>query len=147
MLFRTHFLFGFFVWAILERFVEMPFFVLVFVLLGVIFVDLDSCSSKVGRKFWFLSWVFRHRGFLHSLVGCLFFSVLVGLFNLWSGFGFFVGYVSHLILDCFTKMGISFFWPFKFKVRGFVRSGSWVEDILFVLLLFSDILFVVYKFL
>jgi len=147
MLFRTHMLFGLVCYFLLSYFVEMPVFVLMFVLLGSVFVDIDSCSSKVGRRFWFLSWFFRHRGFLHSLIGALFFSTLIGLVNLWVGFGFFVGYISHLVLDCFTRMGLRLFWPFGFKVKGFVKSGSWVEDVLFVLFLFLDIFFLVYIFL
>ncbi len=123
----------------------MPFWVLGFVLLGSVFVDIDSCSSKVGRRFWFLSWCFRHRGVLHSLVGCLVLSCVVGVFNRWLGFGFFVGYMSHLILDCFTKMGLKLFWPFGFKVKGFVKSGSWVEDVCFVLLLLVDVWFIFEK--
>ncbi|NPE26379.1 metal-dependent hydrolase [Methanococcoides sp. SA1] len=147
MLFRTHVLFGVISFFILDLVLEMPVYVLIGVLVGSVFVDLDCLKSKVGRRFWFLSFWFRHRGFLHSLIGALIFSSVVGLFDLWIGFGFFVGYVSHLVLDCLTWMGVRLFWPFDFKVRGFVRSGDWVEDVLFVLFLFSDIVFVVYKFL
>ena len=139
MLFRTHVLFGVLVWFILDRFVEMPGFVLGFVLLGSVFVDVDSLKSKVGKRLWFVAWFLRHRGFLHSLVGCLVLSSVVGLFNLWAGFGFFIGYVSHLVLECFTCMGLKVFWPFGFRVRGFIRSGSWVEDVLFVLVLLLDV--------
>jgi len=139
MLFRTHFVFGLFVWFILERFVEMPFFVLGFVLLGSVFVDIDSFKSKVGRRVWIFSWFLRHRGFFHSFVGAVFLSLVVDIFNRWAGFGFFVGYISHLFLDCFTKMGVALFWPFDFKIRGLVRSGSWLEDVVFVLLLLSDV--------
>jgi inner membrane protein len=144
MLFRTHVLFGILTWFILERFVEMPRFVLVFVLLGAVFVDIDSWNSKVGKRFWFLSLFLKHRGVIHSLVGCVFFSLVVGMFNLWGGFGFFVGYISHLVLDCFTKMGVRLFWPFKFRIRGFVRSGSWMEDVVFVLVLLADVSLVFY---
>jgi len=147
MLFRTHALFGLVCYFLLCYFVEMSVFVLVFVLIGSVFVDIDSCSSKVGKRFWFFSWFLKHRGFLHSLVGALFFSALVGLVSLWAGFGFFVGYVSHLVLDCLTRMGLKVFWPFGFRIRGFVRSGSWVEDVLFVLFLGLDVFFLVYIFL
>ncbi len=147
MLFRTHVVFGLACYFLLSYFLEMPVFVLGFVLLGTVFVDVDSCSSKVGRKFWFLSWFFRHRGVLHSLLACVFLSLIIGFFSLWAGFGFFVGYISHLIMDCFTKMGIKLFWPLKFRVKGFVRSGSWLEDVVFVLFLILDICFVFEKFL
>ena len=146
MLFRTHVLFGLFCYFILDIFIEMPFFVLVFVLLGAVFVDVDSYSSRIGRRFWFLSWFFKHRGVLHSLVGAVILSLFVGMLSLWAGFGFFVGYVSHLFLDGFTNRGIGLFWPFRFRAKGFVRSGSWVEDVVFVLILFADILFVFCKF-
>ena len=144
-MFRTHVLFGILVWLILERLLEMPFFVLGFVMLGSVFVDVDSCSSKIGKRLWFLSWCFKHRGVLHSLLACLVLSLVVGAFSLWAGFGFFVGYFSHLFLDSFTKMGIKLFWPFVFRVTGGVGSGGWVEDVLFVLFLFGDVLLVVYK--
>lgn len=140
MLFRTHLVFGIFCFFVLERFVEMPVFVLGFVLLGACFVDIDSLNSKIGKRFWFLSWFFRHRGFLHSLVGCLVLSLIVGGFSLWAGFGFFIGYLSHLVLDCFTLAGVRLFWPFGRKVKGFIRSGNWAEDIAFVLVLLGDIL-------
>ena len=123
------------------------FFVLFGVLLGSIFVDIDSSSSKVARRFWLFSWLFKHRGVIHSLFACLFLSSLVGMFNLWFGFGFFVGYISHLLIDCFTFAGIRIFWPLKFKVKGFVKSGGWVEDVLFVFLLVLNILFALHKFL
>ncbi|HDL02299.1 MAG TPA: metal-dependent hydrolase [Candidatus Pacearchaeota archaeon] len=135
MLFRTHVVFGLVVWLVLSFFIKMPVFVLGFVLLGSVFVDIDSCSSKIGKRFWFLAWFLRHRGVLHSLVACIVLSLVVGVLNLWMGFGFFIGYVSHLVLDCFTRRGIGLFWPFDFRVRGFVRSGSWVEDVIFVLIL------------
>lgn len=140
-------MFGFFCWIVLSFVLEMPFWVLAGVLLGLILVDLDSCKSKVGRKFWFLSWVFSHRGIMHSLVGCFVVSAGVGMINLWFGFGVFVGFVSHLVLDVLTLQGVKIFWPFDFRVRGFVRSGGIFEDIFFVLVLLVDIIFGVYKFL
>lgn len=143
MLFRTHVLFGVFVWLILERVLEMPAFVLAGVLVGAIFVDLDSCSSKIARRFWFVSWIFRHRGVLHSLMVCLGLSLVVGVFSLWLGFGFFVGYSSHLILDCLTLRGVALFWPLGWRCRGFVRSGGLVEDVLFVVLLGAVLVLVV----
>jgi inner membrane protein len=121
----------------------MPIWVFGFVLFGTVFVDIDSWNSKVGKKFWFLSWIFVHRSMLHSLVAGLFLSLMVGIFSLWGCFGFFVGYVSHLFLDCLTVQGVRLFWPLGFRVKGFIKSGSWVEDIIFVLLLFSVVYFFV----
>jgi inner membrane protein len=141
MLFRTHLVFGLVCWFLVGAFVEVPGFVLGFVLLGAIFVDIDSHKSKIGNRFWLrpMQWFVRHRGFFHSLVGGLFLSLIIGAFSLWAGFGFFVGYVSHLVMDSFTPMGVVLFWPFKFRIRGFVKSGSWVEDVMFVLFLLLGI--------
>ena len=119
----------------------MPFWVLFFVLFSTAFVDIDVKSSKIGNHWYFrpLQWVIKHRGVLHSLVFALFLSLIVGGFNLWAGFGFFAGYISHLFLDCLTVSGVRLFWPFKFKIKGFVRSGGIVEEVIFVLLLLGDI--------
>jgi inner membrane protein len=107
---------------------------------------LDSWNSKVGKKFWFLSWIFVHRGFLHSFVACVLFSLLIGFFTYWGAFGFFVGYLSHLLLDSLTFSGVALFWPLKFKVKGFVKSGGLVDDVLFGVLTVVDLYFVLTRF-
>jgi len=146
MLFRSHIVFSIAIWFLVSWFIEMPFYVLIFVLLGTAFVDIDAWNSRVGNRWYLrpLQWVTRHRGVLHSLALALLLSLIVGGFDLWAGFGFFVGYVSHLFLDCFTLSGVKLFWPFSFRIRGFVRSGSWVEDVFFVLFLLVDLGLVFY---
>jgi inner membrane protein len=147
MLFRTHIVFSLAVYFLLDYFLLMPFWVLGFVLLATAFVDVDIKNSKFGNHWFFrpLQWMVGHRGVFHSLGFGLLLSLILGSVNLWAGFGFFVGYVSHLFLDCLTKGGIRLFWPLKFKVRGFVRSGGVVEDVIFVLLLLGDMWWVVLK--
>ncbi|MCK4649786.1 metal-dependent hydrolase [Candidatus Pacearchaeota archaeon] len=141
MLFRTHIVFSLAVYFLLAYFLEMPFFVLGFVLFAMAFVDIDIKNSKFGNHWYFrpLQWMTKHRGVLHSLVACVFLSLAVGAISLWGGFGFFVGYVSHLFLDCLTRSGVKLFWPFNWKVRGFVKSGGIVEEVIFVLFLLGDI--------
>ena len=140
MLFRTHIVFSLVVYFLLSCFILMPFYVLIFVLLSTVFVDIDIKNSKFGNHWYFrpLQWFTRHRGVLHSLFLGLLLSLIVGLVNLWSGFGFFVGYISHLFLDCFTRSGVALFWPLGFKIKGFVKSGGMVEDVIFVLLLLGN---------
>ncbi len=141
MLFRTHVVFGVFVFFVLSYFIEMPLFVLAFVLLATVFVDIDVRSSLFGNRWYFrpLQWVVKHRGVFHSLFFGVLLSLILGSVNLWAGFGFFVGYVSHLFLDCWTKSGVGLFWPFRYRVKGFVRSGGILETVVFVLLLLGDI--------
>ena len=135
-------MFGAFVYFVLSCFLEMPLFVLVFVLVASAFVDIDVKSSSFGNRWYFrpLQWIVKHRGVFHSLFFALFLSLVIGSLSLWSGFGFFVGYLSHLFLDCWTKSGVALFWPFRYRIKGFVRSGGTVEDVVFVLLLLVDLI-------
>lgn len=134
-------MFSVFVWIVLSYFVEIPFWVLIFVLLATVFVDVDVKNSSFGNRWYFrpLQWVVKHRGVFHSLFFGLLLSLILGSVNLWAGFGFFVGYVSHLFLDCWTRSGVELFWPFGWKIKGFVKSGGIIEEVVFVLLLLIDI--------
>lgn len=144
MLFRTHIVFSLMIYFLLSYILEMPFWVLGFVLFATVFVDIDIKNSKFGNHWYFrpLQWTTKHRGVIHSLFAAVLLSLVIGSFNLWAGFGFFVGYLSHLFLDCWTKSGMRLFWPLRWKIKGFVKSGSWVEDIIFVLLLLGSIIVV-----
>ena len=141
MLFRTHIVFSLAVYFLLSYYVAMPLYVLIFVLLATAFVDIDVKNSKFGNRWYFrpLQWLTRHRGVFHSLFLGLVLSLLIGMVNLWAGFGFFIGYVSHLLLDCFTRAGVRLFWPLGFKIKGFIKSGGIIEQVIFVLLLLGNI--------
>lgn len=144
MLFRTHMVFSLMIYFLLSYIIEMPFFVLGFILLATAFVDIDIGSSKIGKVWIFrpLQWLTKHRGVIHSLPAALLISLVIAGFNNWAGFGFFVGYVSHLLMDCLTKSGVRLFWPLKFKIKGFINSGKTFEDVIFVLLLLGNIFIV-----
>jgi inner membrane protein len=132
------------VYFLLSYFISMPFYVLIFVLLSTVFVDVDSKRSWFGNRWYFrpLQWMTRHRGVLHGLFSGVLLSLIIGVVSRWAGFGFLVGYISHLGLDCFTKSGVALFWPIGFKIKGFVKSGGIVEDVIFVLLLLGNIFIV-----
>ncbi|MGK0209197.1 MAG: inner membrane protein [Patescibacteria group bacterium] len=146
MMFRSHFVFGLLLFLVITPFVDswIPF--LVGIIVGVLIVDLDSKTSKVGRY-----WIFRplqffmsHRGMVHSIFFGLILSGVLAIFNLDLALGFFIGFLSHLFLDCLTKRGVAIFWPFSSKrVSGFIRSGGVVEDVFFVLVLLSDLVLLV----
>jgi len=147
MLFRTHIVFSLAVYCLLAYYVAMPFYVLIFVLLATAFVDIDVKSSRVGKSLFLrpFQWMTRHRGVVHSLLAALVLSLFIGSVNLWAGFGFFVGYSSHLLLDCFTRAGVGLFWPLGFKIKGFVKSGGIIEQVIFVLLLLGDVAWIFYR--
>jgi len=146
MLFRTHIVFSLTVFFLLSYYIMMPWYVLIFVLLATAFVDIDIKNSRAGNRWYLrpLQFFTKHRGVLHSLVFALLLSLIIASISQWAGFGFFVGYVSHLFLDCLTRSGVKLFWPLGFKIKGFVKSGGIVEQVVFVLLLLGDI-FVVGK--
>lgn len=96
--------------------------------------DIDMVKSKLGRKLQPLSSVlavlFRHRGFLHSIL----FAALVYfgtryLFSQAIAAAAAIGYSSHLLLDMATRDGIKPFVPLsRLRLRGFVRTGSIFEQ-------------------
>ena len=144
MLFRTHITFSILIFFALRKVLPIPIWVLFFVLFSTAIVDIDIKNSKIGKRWYFrpIQWITKHRGFLHSTTMGILLSLLVASFNKWAGFGFLVGYVSHLFLDCLTKAGVRLFWPIKWKLKGFIKSGGVIEDIFFVIFLLLDILIV-----
>jgi inner membrane protein len=144
MLFRTHLMFSVATYFLLSYYIAMPLYVLMFILLSTVFVDIDARNSKAGNHWYLrpLQFLTKHRGLVHSLFLAFLISLSIGFFNQWAGFGFFAGYVSHLFLDCFTLAGIKLFWPFSWKIKGFIKSGGIIEQIIFVLLLLGNIFIV-----
>lgn len=143
MLFRTHFVFGIFLYLIL--FLRSDFYLIFLfgLLLGVLIVDIDLKNSIIGRFFLFrpLQLFFKHRGIIHSIFFGFILMILFSIFNLHFSFAFFIGFISHLFLDLFNRRGILVFWPLTKKRFGFkVKSGGIIEDVFFVFFLILDIL-------
>ena len=110
---------------------------LVLVLFGSLAPDLDHPDSKLGKRTKILAYLFEHRGFMHSIYAfSIFFFISYVLFGtsvyLWAVP---LGYLSHLISDSISKEGVMFFHPLsKARLRGFIRTGSMVEYVIFILL-------------
>lgn len=141
MLLRTHLCIALFVYSISFSFFDNIWLFGIFLLFSTIFVDIDSTNSFFGKAFLFrpIQFFISHRGAVHSLLFCFLFSSLIFLLDYSAGFGFFIGYLLHLILDCFTLSGVSFFWPIsKKKISGFIKTGGIFEEVLFVSFLFLD---------
>ncbi|MFZ5955648.1 MAG: metal-dependent hydrolase [Nanoarchaeota archaeon] len=142
MLLRTHLVFSIFIYALLFNFLEKKFLFFLFLIFAVCIVDIDSKNSKAGKSVLFrpIQFFTKHRGAFHTLLFCLIFSAIFYFADKNAGLGFFVGYMSHLILDCFTKSGIKLFWPISNLKFGLgVKSGGLIEEICFVLLFLVDI--------
>lgn len=119
-----------------------------FLLLGALLPDIDEHNSKIKK--WFgifgsiISFFSKHRGLFHSFFLSLVLFLLLGLWNWSYAFALLIGYLSHLLLDGLTPMGIMPFYPFsKFRVKGPFRTGSVAE----VLIVIGLIILIVKEFL
>ncbi len=75
---------------------------------------------------------FTHRGFMHTPVGAALFTIVFKLILITLNttivleIAFLVGYISHLIMDTFTCMGIMWFYPIsKKRLRINFRGVKW----------------------
>lgn len=144
MMFKTHLVFGFLIALLALKFLEVSnkYFFIAMVLFASVIPDLDIRKSKVSRKTWpfsrILNFLFKHRGFIHSIWPPILIFLVFNKSIL--GFAFFIGYFSHLIIDGLTKEGIALFQPvFKIKLRGFIKTNSFFENVFFILILFLSI--------
>ena len=142
MLFRTHFAFIVLIVLLFLPRITNQFIFIALALFVTFLPDIDIPFSKLGhiKFFRFLQIFVKHRGVLHSLTFCIIFSIILTFFWPVAVFGFFTGYAFHLIADSFTKEGIEPFWPYKKRARGFIKTGGYMESILFVFLILADIL-------
>lgn len=79
----------------------------------------------------------HHRGFTHSLLGLLLFSMVVKIlairYNLIEVYkGFTIGYISHIVADFLTKGGIELFYPCSIKISSpfTIKSGGGEEELI-----------------
>jgi len=102
--------------------------------------DMDTPKSKIGEKVKVLSWIlnkiFGHRKLFHSLIFAGILSAVIWIFSFKIAFAFFIGYLSHLVIDCLNKEGIMIFYPLKLKFKGFIKTGGILEHILLMILVF-----------
>ena len=101
--------------------------------------DIDHLHSKVSRKLppfaVITTFLFSHRGFIHSLWPLLLLYIVISRVDSLIAAAFLVGYLSHLLLDATTTRGIRFFYPLPFKIKGFIRTNSFLEKIITLVLL------------
>ena len=91
-----------------------------------------------GRE---LSFFVKHRGWIHSLFGAIFFTLLFGwglvimseewfktTFKFSYILPFFISYISHLVIDSLTPNGVNWLWPKKEKYTlNLIVTGSKTE--------------------
>ncbi|MBU1204684.1 MAG: metal-dependent hydrolase [Nanoarchaeota archaeon] len=141
-MFRTHLIFSFFICLlIINSFnIQNKTIFVIIMLIASSLPDIDSYKSKVGRKIKPISFLinlfFRHRGIFHSPFLLILISMVIIIIKIEIAAAFFIGYLSHLVLDSLTPEGVMFFYPFsKKRTKGFIRTGSLWENIFFFILI------------
>jgi len=140
MLGVTHVLFGLLVGTTFSHVYGPNANFLFFAALGAVFPDIDHPKSLLGRFVQPVGWFSQHRGFLHSLLGGVAFTIVLFLLADMAGHGpllplaFLVGFISHLFLDGSTKRGVYALWPAKLKFSGRRKVGSLPEKVLQVVI-------------
>lgn len=121
---------------------------LIFVLVaifGSMMPDIDNPSSKLGRNIKIIGYTFKHRGFFHSIPSLILFTFICSrFFSITWTVAFFIGYLSHLILDNMTYQGIYWLYPFKYRIKGFTKSNSLFEKAFFYVNVVTALLLIVY---
>lgn len=149
MMYKTHLAFGLLVGLLILNFFSngwSRYIFLVFVLIGSILPDIDIPNSKMSRKVKPLSVVVnffsKHRGIFHTIFPAILLFIIAFSFNQKIiGYGLLVGYFSHLLADGLTQSGINFLHPIaNLRLKGFVRTGSFLETCLFIALVLLDII-------
>mgnify|MGYP000333047638 CR=1 FL=1 len=152
MMFKTHLAFGLLVGLIAITIYQTNHKILFFslVLLFSAFPDIDTHKSKLGKRFPLISrileLVFGHRVFFHSIFPPLILGGIFFITNLnFIAVPIVLGYLSHLVADGFTKQGTNFLHPIStLSLHGFVETGGWIEFIIFILLIITDFIIIVY---
>lgn len=144
MLAKTHLVFGVAAVTVASFFgvVAVNPVTIVAGLFGSLLPDIDHPKSTFGRKILPVSWmigrIFGHRGITHSALAVLALTAAL-MFNQgmppWC-VALILGYLSHLLADWITPMGIPLMWPFKTKYRSpvSIKTGGAGEVILMIVM-------------
>ena len=148
-MFRTHLAFSFLIALFCLKIFSIQYpilFVMLVTLLGSL-PDIDTTKSKIGRKLWFISipisFVFKHRGFFHSVFPALILFFVLRAFGWYFlAFTVLIAYLGHLVGDALTVEGVNFLHPLStFRIQGFLRTGSMFELVILGVILAADVFF------
>ena len=148
-------------------------------MLGGLFPDFDSTNSTVAhmgfrvnkglrvKPFYLLSLfgsiIFEHRTYTHTFIAAIIGGVVVSIITYFvgmedmiiNGVAFFLGWVSHILLDAMTVSGVPMLWPMKpitqsqhiLSHKRRIKTGATFDQIFGLLLLFLFVIGVVFFFL
>lgn len=141
-MFKTHVALGFLIGLVALGYLDIKnkFIFLIIVTIASCLPDIDHAKSKINNKVFLLrifSFLFRHRGIMHSIFTAGLFGVLAYYYiNADIAYGIFIGFTAHLIGDALTMNGIEVLYPLtRIKIRGFIRTGGIMEKAAFCIIL------------
>lgn len=118
-----------------------------FFILGSIFPDIDHAYIIIKNKIWSKKKIieslefekkFRMKyktPFFHSILGLIFFSTIIYLFNNSATIYFASAYFLHLLVDWIDIDEKYFLYPLKIKFKGFLPIWSRTEKIITIILI------------
>lgn len=141
MINKTHLAIGFGLMLLFLPHVSHKIWFVPVILIASLLPDIDSAHSSLGHHWFFrpLQWLSKHRGMIHSFTFCIIISLIFAFFMPVIALPFFLGYFGHLFADSLTVEGIRPFWPMKKEIDGQLRTGSKIEDGIFIGIIFFDI--------
>jgi inner membrane protein len=148
---KTHLAFGLLVGLFVSEFfgVENKLLFVSIVVFSSLLPDLDIPASKIGQKVRPLSWLlnifFGHRGLMHTVyIPLLVWFIFISYGKAFIAGAFFLGYMSHLIIDMLNVKGIYFFYPLiRVRLNGFIKANGFLERLLFFAILVGIVLLLV----
>jgi len=154
MMWYTHAIFGLFLYGILGLLgAPLNEETLAMAVLGALMPDIDHPKSYISTKLPFGNAVpkfVEHRGATHTVEAALLITAVVGGIayyltdNPWTVVAFFLGYISHLLADSLTVSGVKWSRFSKFHPRGPVKTGTWREGVVLVVVTFLTVAMLLY---
>ena len=126
---RTHLIFAVLLFLVLNGIFSLPLPFAAFAAIGALVPDIDLFTMVLHRKLLHNLWV---------LAGIVLAGTYLTVMDKSTAIAFSIGFVSHLIADAMTPMGIKPLWPLQLPhVKGPIRTGSITEFAVMIALLFA----------
>ncbi|MEM5814455.1 MAG: metal-dependent hydrolase [Candidatus Aenigmatarchaeota archaeon] len=126
---RTHLIFAVLLFLVLNKVFSLPLPFAVFAAIGALVPDIDLLTMLLHRKLFHNLWV---------LTAVVLAGMHFGLMDQSTAIAFSIGFLSHLIADAMTPMGVKPLWPLGLPhIKGPVKTGSAIEFAIAIGLLFA----------
>jgi inner membrane protein len=138
---RTHIALALFFALIFFDYLGNPAVFLPVIFVATLLPDIDSRFSKLGKRkiFRVFNFFVKHRGITHSFTFLFLISSLIFFSFKEILLPFASAYSLHLLLDALTIQGVALFYPLKFRMKGKIRTGGFLETIFFVSFFLIDL--------